>query len=97
MKLKLLKAARADAAEAIVYYNGQEPGLGADFASEVRKTVERILQYPNAWAQVSKRTRRCQVNRFPYGVFYSLKTDVVVVIAVLHSHRQPQTWQTREE
>lgn len=96
MKLKLLKAARADVADAIAYYDGQEPGLGADFASEVRKTVERILQYPNAWTQVSKRTRRCQVNRFPYGVFYSLKTGVVVVIAVLHSHRQPRTWQTRE-
>lgn len=96
MKLKLLKAARADVADAIAYYDGQEPGLGADFASEVRKTVERILQYPNAWAQVSKRTRRCQVNRFPYGVFYSLRNDVVVVIAVLHSHRQPRTGQARE-
>src|SRR6185503_2393868 len=94
---QLLKVARADVADAIDYYNGQELGLGADFASEVRKTIERILQYPNAWAQVSKRTRRCQVNRFPYGVFYSLETDVVVVIAVLHRHREPRTWQTREE
>jgi plasmid stabilization system protein ParE len=97
MKLKLLKAAQTDVANAIAYYNAQELGLGADFASEVRKTIERILQYPKACSQVSKRTRRCQVNRFPYGVFYSLKNDIVVVIAVLHSHRQPRTWQTREE
>ena len=65
MKLKLLTAAKADVASAIGYYNAQEPGLGADFAREVRKTIERILQYPRAWAAVSKRTRRCQVNRFP--------------------------------
>jgi toxin ParE2 len=97
MKLKLLKAAQTDAANAIAYYNAEEPGLGADLATEVRKTLERILQYPKAWAQVSKRTRRCQVNRFPYGVFYSLTNDVVIVIAVLHSHRQPRTWQAREE
>lgn len=97
MKLKLLKPAQADVANAISYYNAQEPGLGADFAKEVRKTLERILQYPKAWAQVSRRTRRCQVNRFPYGVFYSFKDDIVFVIAVLHSHRQPRTWQTRED
>jgi plasmid stabilization system protein ParE len=95
MKLKLLTAAKTDAAGAIAYYNAQEPGLGAEFAAEVRKTIERILQFPNAWTSVSKRVRRCQVNRFPYGVFYALKNDVVVVIAVLHNHREPRTWQTR--
>jgi plasmid stabilization system protein ParE len=97
MKLKLLTAAKTDAAGAIAYYNSEEPGLGSEFAAEVRKTLERILQFPNAWTSVSKRVRRCQVNRFPYGVFYSLKNDVVVVIAVLHNHREPRTWQTRVE
>lgn len=53
------------------------------------KTIERILQFPNAWTSVSKRSRRCHVNRFPCGVFYSLKNDIVVVIAVLHNHREP--------
>ena len=95
MKLKLLTAAKTDAAGAIAYDNAQEPNLGAEFAAEVRKTIERILQFPNAWTSVSKRVWRCQVNRFPYGVFYSLKNDVVVVIALLHNHREPRTWQTR--
>lgn len=95
MKLKLLTVARIDVADAIAYYNAEEPGLGAEFATEVRKTIERILQFPNAWTAVSKLVRRCQVNRFPYGVFYSLKNDIVVVIAILHNHREPRTWQTR--
>jgi len=97
MKLKVLTAARTDAAGAIAYYNAQEPCLGAEFAAEVRKTIERILQFPNAGTSVSKRVRRCQVNRFPYGVFYSLKNDRVVVIAVLHNHREPRAWQARLE
>lgn len=97
MKLKLLAAAKTDVAGAIAYYNSEEPGLGAEFAAEVRKTIERILQFPNAWTSVSNRVRRCQVNRFPYGVFYSLKNDIVVVIAVLHNHREPRTWKTRVE
>ena len=97
MKLELLTAAQTDVADAIAYYNVEEPGLGADFASEVRKTIERILQFPHAWTSVSKRVRRCQVNRFPYSVFYSLKNDLVVVIGVMHNHRKPRTWETRVE
>jgi plasmid stabilization system protein ParE len=97
MKLKLLIAAMTDAAGAIAYYTAQEPGLGAEFAAEVRKTIDRILQFPNAWTSVSKRVRRCQVNRFPYGVFYALKNDTAVVIAVLHNHREPRAWQERLE
>jgi plasmid stabilization system protein ParE len=97
MKLKLLTAAKSDVADAIAYYNSEEPGLGSQFAAEVRKTIERILQFPNAWTSLSKRVRRCQVNRFPYAVFYSLKNDIVVVIAVLHNHREPRRWQTRVE
>ena len=97
MKLKLLTAAKSDVADAIAYYNSEDPGLGSQFAAEVRKTIERILQFPNAWTSLSKRVRRCQVNRFPYAVFYSLKNDIVVVIAGLHNHREPRTWQTRVE
>ena len=97
MKLKLLTAAKTDVAGAIAYYNSEEPGLGSEFASEVRKTIERTLQFPKAWASVSKHVHRCQVNRFPYGVFYSLEQDVVVVIAILHNRREPRAWQTRLE
>ncbi len=95
MKLKLLAAAKTDVADAIANYNSAEPGLGSEFAAEVRKTIERVLQFPKAWASVSKHVRRCQVNRFPYGVFYSLDEDVVVVLAVLHNRREPRAWQMR--
>lgn len=95
MKLKLLTAAKTDVAGAIAYYNSEEPDLGSEFAGEVRKAIERVLQFPKGWASVSKRVRRCQVNRFPYGVFYSLKNDTVVVIAVLHNRREPRVWRAR--
>jgi len=53
MKLKLLIAAQTDVANAIAYSNSEKPGLGGEFATEVRKTIERIMQYPEAWALVS--------------------------------------------
>ena len=37
---------------------------------ERAELVEQILQFPNAWAPLSKRSRRCRTNRFPYGLIY---------------------------
>ena len=64
-EIKFLAPAEAEFLDAISYYNMQSEGLGYEFAAEVKKTIERIIQYPEAWAKLSKRTRRCRTNRFP--------------------------------
>jgi len=67
MIVKFLSPAEQEFQEAIDFYNTQSEGLGFDFAAEVRRTIERILQYPNAWSPISTRTRRCRTNRFPWN------------------------------
>jgi hypothetical protein len=93
--VKFLAPARSELAEAIDYYESQEPGLGAQFAEEVKRTLERILQYPEAWAPLSKRTRRCRTNKFPYGVIYQARGDVLLIVALMHLRREPSTWRGR--
>ena len=39
--------------------------------------------------------RRALVPSFPYGVFYRIREDAVQVVAVLHLHRDPATWEHR--
>jgi hypothetical protein len=65
-----LEPARIEFEEAINFYNQQRPNLGDDFAAEVLNTINRTLTHPEAWTKLSRRTRRCQTNRFPYGVIY---------------------------
>ena len=65
MKVIYLDAADAEFQEAIEYYNEQRAGLGFEFSDEVKEAVARIRNYPEAWTPLSKRTRRCQVHRFP--------------------------------
>lgn len=72
-------------------------GWGLIFLEEVDAAVQRILGFPDAWTPLSQRTRRCLVNRFPYGVIYQIKTDGILIVAVSHLHREPNYWKNRLE
>lgn len=95
MKVEFLAPAQAELAEAIAYYNSRRPRLGSEFAREVKLALERIRQFPEAWSPLSKRTRRCCTNRFPYGVIYQIRDDTLLIVAVMHLHRRPTTWKAR--
>lgn len=95
MEIKFLAPAEAEFFNAISFYNTQSEGLGYEFAAEVNRTIQRIIQYPEAWAKLSKRTRRCRTNRFPYGVIYQIREETLLIVTVMHLSREPQTWKSR--
>jgi len=95
MKISFLSPAQTGFKEAVDYYNTQSEGLGFEFAGEVRNTLQRIITYPEAWPQLSKRTRRCRCIRFPYGLIYQIRHDEIIIVAVMNLHRNPDYWKKR--
>lgn len=95
MKLLLSAAARADLTDAMRYYEAQQVGLGVQFLDEIQAALNRTAMFPQAWPTFSKRTRRCLLSRFPYGVMYEIRTDTIRVVAVGHQHRGPGFWAAR--
>ena len=95
MNVEFLSPAEDEFVDAIAYYNLQSEGLGFEFAAEVTRTIGRIIQYPDAWTRLSNRTRRCRTNRFPYGIIYQMRTNKLLILAVMHFHRDPATWRSR--
>ncbi|OGS24660.1 MAG: plasmid stabilization protein [Elusimicrobia bacterium RIFOXYB2_FULL_48_7] len=93
LKIIFLSTAEHEFIDAVKYYNAQSEGLGFEFAAEIKYSLDRIIQYPLAWHKLSERTRRCRTSRFPYGVIYQQKKDCVLIIAIMHLHRRPETWQ----
>lgn len=79
INIKFLTPAEAEFFDAISYYNIQSEGLGYEFAAEVKRTIGRIIQYPEAWTKLSKHTRRCRTNKFPYGVIYQVKEETLLM------------------
>jgi hypothetical protein len=95
MMIEFLPEAEDELRKAINYYNEKRVGLGYEFAEEVKNTLKRITHYPEAWTVISRRARRCQTNRFPYGVIYQIREDMILIVAVMHLHRKPGYWKSR--
>ena len=95
MRIRFLAPARSEFVDAISYYNSQSKGLGDEFTAEVERTIGRIIQYPNAWTSLSEGTRRCRTNRFPYGVIYQVSEDLIIIVAIMHMRKKPDSWKSR--
>jgi len=97
MNVEFLDIAETELVKAISYYNEQSEGLGYEFAAEVKRTIGRIIQYPEAWAQFSSRSRRCRTTRFPYGIVYQARTDTILIIAIMHLRQNPEAFEKRTQ
>jgi hypothetical protein len=95
MKVEFLSTAETELVEAVSYYNEQRDGLGDQFATEVKQTITRILRFPDAWTRLSGRTRRCCTKQFPYGIVFQVRGDMLLIVAVMHLRRHPDTWKSR--
>ena len=80
---------------AVDYYNQCQANLGWDFSKEVYTAIQNILAFPEAWASLSKNTRRCLVNRFPFGVIYQNKDNKILIVAIMQLNRKPGYWHNR--
>jgi toxin ParE2 len=95
MRIRFLEIAQIELDEAVEYYNLESPGLGGEFLSEVLNALDRIGGFPEAWQPCSKRTRRCQTRRFPYGIIYQIREKEILVAAIANLHRKPDYWGSR--
>lgn len=96
MSLNFHSEAKSEFDEAYLWYEDQREGLGTEFARCVNEVLETIQRNPEIYAPVENRIRRALVRRFPFGVFYKEVSSGIRVIAIFHSKRNPEHWQTRK-
>ena len=87
--------AKVELNEATDYYEECRLGLGSEFLREIYSAIQRIVLFPKAWSRVSENTRRCLVNRFPYGVVYQILEYEILIVAVTQLNRKPQDFRNR--
>ena len=94
-RVVLRPAARAEFDEAFDWYEARRTGLGSEFAVSVEQAFDRILRNPQLHGIVYEDVRCALVRRFPYGVYYVVEEERIVVLAIFHSSRDPKAWQAR--
>lgn len=77
MNFTIHPEAEAEFYDAVAYLDLQGDGLGNDFAREVFSTINRIVNLPLGWSQMSENIRRCLCRRFPYGLIYEIVDDEI--------------------
>ncbi len=81
--------AEVDLKDAFSWYEEQNPGLGLEFLRCIDACFDVILQSPTLFQTIYKNIRRALPHRFPYGIFYIVEENKVIVLAVLHAKRNP--------
>jgi plasmid stabilization system protein ParE len=94
-QLVIRPRAAVDLREAHEWYEDQRLGLGEEFLAEVHGSIERARDLPLSFPVIHRDTRRALVHRFPYGLFFRLVDEIVVVVACYHLRRKPTSWQRR--
>ena len=94
-RLEAIPAVELDIEAAFEWYEREEVHLGFEFLDELRDAYVRILNLPLAHQSLRSGIRRALTRRFPYAIFYTIEAEVIVILAVLHTARDPEEWQRR--
>lgn len=91
-RARFVAAARREFLAQVVFYEKEEPGLGARFSMEVENATARAVAYPLSGSPASSNTRRVLVKDFSFSVVYRPTDHGVIVFAVAHTLRHPGYW-----
>jgi plasmid stabilization system protein ParE len=90
LPVRVRRRAELDIDNAYAWYESRAEGLGSAFLRAVEACLGRIARDPEAYAIQHERVRRARIQRFPYGIYYTIREDFIDVLAVYHSRRRPR-------
>ena len=97
MRVRFHPSARIEYIEAARYYEKQQVGLGSRFLKNVESVLRGIADSPESWPMLEGEIRRRMVRVFPYTILYAVRPTSVFIVAVMHTHRNPDYWKERVE
>jgi hypothetical protein len=88
MKVEILSTAEDDLVDGHRFYEGQLPGIGNYFLDTLFSEIDSLQLYGGTHGQKWGKFRMLS-KRFPFGIFYTIKGDMVHVCAVMDLRRRP--------
>ncbi len=92
----LTPIAMSDLEEAETWYESQQFKLGTRFSECVTTKFSEIQAAPHHFPLQFDAVRIAVLKPFPYLILFEADKVRVTILAVYHSHRDPQVWKQRQ-
>jgi plasmid stabilization system protein ParE len=95
MRYRFHLEALEDYQEAANWYSQRGSALALRFVNSIEEGIWRASQTPERWTIIEEDIHRCLTHVFPYGILYTIESDYVLIVAVMHCSRKPGYWRHR--
>jgi plasmid stabilization system protein ParE len=97
VKARLTPEADQDAQHAISWYDHRDSDIGNEFLQKINDCITSIEQHPEQFPIVYRQMRRALVKRFPYEILFEIEHEEIIIYAIYHCARNPETWKRRRD
>ena len=95
MRLTYHPDAEAELIEAAQFYERNVRALGGQFLDAADLAICLIQDAPERWSIIEEEVRQYLMSRFPYSIYYRIRSDEIRILAVKHHSRHPDYWRYR--
>jgi toxin ParE1/3/4 len=95
LPIRLRRPAQVEYDDAASWYESRRRGLGLRFVAALRQVLDDISVQPDRYPEVWPAVREAPVSGWPFCVYYQVRSDHVMVLAIFHTARDPSVWQSR--
>ena len=80
---------------AFEYYLEISPDVAKSFVELVESGIKKVCEFPKTWPVVEEDIHRFLLHRFPFGIYYSIEKNHILILAIMHMSRHPNYWKNR--
>ena len=81
--------------DSIGHLEGARTGLGEIFRADVERTLRKVVADPFRFRRVRGDVRKVYVPRFKHWIYFLIEKKEIVVAAVFHTSRDPESLRER--
>ena len=89
MQIRLTRSAEEDLARGVAFYDAQQQSLGTYFLDSLYADIDSLILYAGIHAKPTGRFHRALSKRFPFAIYYEVKSDIITVVAILDCRQNP--------
>lgn len=89
MRIRISRSAESDLLEGYAFYERQQPGVGDYFLDSLFADIDALTLFAGIHPKPDGRLHRTLSKRFPFAIYYEVREDVAIVVAVLDCRQNP--------